>query len=274
MQRLSTIDDVRAARSAMNGIVGFVPTMGALHEGHLSLVRAAKERCDTVIVSIFVNPKQFAAHEDLGTYPRPLERDIALLEAEGVDAVFTPDAELIYPQGFATSVQVSGLDDMLCGISRPHFFGGVVTVVTRLFSMIRPNLAFFGEKDYQQLCIIKRLNQDLLLVDEMVGVPTMREKDGLALSSRNQYLSDAERMKAPLLYKTLCMLRDIGGANMTLSQLDDAKIALTHAGFAVDYLELRNAATLQTVEQKRDARLFIAATIGTTRLIDNIAADR
>lgn len=269
-----TIEQTRASCGILQGSLGFVPTMGALHEGHLTLVREAKKHCKHVAVSIFVNPKQFGVNEDLSAYPRPLERDIALLEGEGVDIIFTPDATSIYPDGFSTTVQVDGLDTMLCGTNRPGHFAGVTTVVTMLFLFLRPQLAFFGEKDYQQLSIIRRLNQDLLLVDKVVGVPTVREADGLALSSRNRYLSEEERHIAPMLQHTLQSLRNNYQDSIPQEAFTDAKSRLSDAGFAIDYLEMRDADNLQITHSKHNARLFIAAKLGTTRLIDNIAADR
>ena len=263
---VQTIDEVRTACAILQGSLGLVPTMGALHEGHLTLVREARKRCRHVAVSIFVNPLQFGKNEDLSSYPRPLERDIALLKEEGVSLIFTPDAHSLYPEGFSTMVQVNGLDTMLCGTARPGHFSGVTTVVTMLLLFLRPTYAFFGEKDYQQLCIIRRLNKDLMLVDDIIGVPTVREKDGLALSSRNQYLSAEERAKAPMLHATLQKIRSEEIA------IDTAHKQLEEAGFALDYLEMRDVDTLQETDNPVHARLFIAARLGQTRLIDNIAA--
>ncbi len=267
-----SIITLRNATAILQGSLGFVPTMGALHEGHLTLVREAKKQCRHVAVSIFVNPLQFGENEDLDAYPRPLEDDLALLKAEGVDVVFTPSADTLYPEGFRTHVQVRDLGEMLCGAHRPGHFDGVTTVVTMLFSLLRPTKAFFGEKDFQQLAIIKRLNKDLFLVDEVIGVPTVREADGLALSSRNRYLNAEERAIAPMLQQTLQALRSGEGDSITEAVLAKARNQLGKAGFNVDYLELRHAENLQLTEHKKNARLFIAAKLGKTRLIDNIAA--
>lgn len=256
--------------------IALVPTMGALHDGHLSLVRLAKRRAKKVVVSIFVNPTQFAAHEDLGSYPRTWKADIAKLAAEDVDLVWHPDAKLMYPQDFTTHIAVEGpatigLEDR----SRPHFFGGVATVVTKLFTQVRPDIAIFGEKDFQQLKVITRMTRDLDLRVKIIGAPIARERDGLAMSSRNVYLTQAERANAPLLYKVLTeaakKLR--AGENLT-AVLANGSAAITDAGFELDYLEARDSETLAPFSNSKDtrsrARLLVAAKIGTTRLIDNI----
>jgi len=256
--------------------LALVPTMGALHAGHLALVRRARRRADRVAVSIFVNPAQFAPTEDLASYPRTFDADIAALRDEGVDLVWPPPREAMYPEGFATSIHVKGpavvgLEDRF----RPHFFGGVATVVAKLFAQVRPDFAVFGEKDYQQLRTVTRMAADLDLKVSIIGVPTVREKDGLALSSRNVYLSPTERAAAPTLYHAL---KD-GAARIAAGEpiaqvMSEGWLAIEEAGFAVDYFEARNAETLRRAETVQDGplRLLVAARIGKTRLIDNIAA--
>ncbi len=254
--------------------IGVVPTMGALHQGHLSLARAARERCDRVIVTIFVNPKQFNNPDDLDSYPRTEEDDARKLESIGVDLIYVPDPEQIYPDGFATNVSVAGLTDMLCGAARPGHFDGVATVVSKLFLQTSADFAFFGEKDYQQLQVVRRLAADLDIPIEVIGCPTIREEDGLAMSSRNLLLSDRSRIKAPVLAEVMQDLRTKlrGGASMTDIE-EDAKARLLAAGFnEVDYLELRDGGDLSLLGQTvPDARLFAAAWLAGVRLIDNIA---
>jgi pantoate--beta-alanine ligase len=250
--------------------------MGNLHDGHLALVHQARGAADAVVVSIFVNPMQFAAHEDLDTYPRTLDDDLGALREAGVDLVLTPSADDIYPDGSArhTAIHVPRLGDALCGKDRPGHFDGVCTVVYKLFQLIRPDIAVFGEKDLQQLLIIKKMVTDLCLPIDIQSGPTQRAEDGLALSSRNQYLSASERTVAPLLWQTLQSC----GAALTAtpdgpptSIIDPAREALERAGFTVDYLELRELATLQLVDRMdQDCALFVAARLGETRLIDNI----
>jgi pantoate--beta-alanine ligase len=256
--------------------LALVPTMGALHAGHLALVRRARRRANRVVVSIFVNPAQFAPTEDFSTYPRTFETDIAALRAEHVDLVWAPPRELMYPEGFATSINVRGpatvdLEDRF----RPHFFGGVATVVAQLFTQCRPDFALFGEKDYQQLKTVTRMAIDLDLKVKVVGVPTVREKDGLALSSRNAYLSQAERAVAPTLYRTLRESAARIAAREPIARvMSEGWLAIEAAGFAVDYFEARHADTLRRIETTQDGpvRLLVAARLGMTRLIDNIAA--
>ncbi|HWN51303.1 MAG TPA: pantoate--beta-alanine ligase [Xanthobacteraceae bacterium] len=256
--------------------LALVPTMGALHAGHLALVRRARRRANRVVVSIFVNPAQFAPTEDFSTYPRTFETDIAALRAEQVDLVWAPPRELMYPEGFATSINVKGpatvdLEDRF----RPHFFGGVATVVAKLFTQCRPDFALFGEKDYQQLKTVTRMSIDLDLKVKVIGVPTAREKDGLALSSRNAYLSPAERAIAPKLYRTLKESAARIAAREPIARvMSEGWLAIEAAGFAVDYFEARHADTLRRVETAQDGplRLLVAARLGKTRLIDNIAA--
>jgi pantoate--beta-alanine ligase len=241
-------------------------------------VRRAKRRAKRVVVSIFVNPTQFAPHEDLATYPRTFEADLAALARENVDFIWAPSADVMYPQGFATSVLTegpakTGLEDAF----RPHFFAGVATVVAKLFAQCRPDFAMFGEKDYQQLKVVTRMAQDLNLRVKVIGVPTMREKDGLALSSRNAYLSLQERATAPLLSRTLTQCAEqIAARQPIATTLAHGRRAITNAGFAIDYLEARHAETLQPVTSTKDGpiRLLVAAKLGKTRLIDNIGVQR
>ncbi|MDT3686918.1 MAG: pantoate--beta-alanine ligase [Pseudorhodoplanes sp.] len=254
--------------------VALVPTMGALHDGHMSLVEAANKKAGRVIVSIFVNPQQFAPTEDFATYPRTMDTDVARLKRLEVDAVWAPEIAVMYPEGFSTRVApggpaYAGLEDAF----RPHFFGGVATVVCKLFIQVNPDFAFFGEKDYQQLKVVTRMAADLDLPVQIIGVPTVREPDGLALSSRNVYLSPDERRKAPMLHR---VLQDCAGKIQQGHPLDrvmaDGGQYLTSEGFVLDYLEARNAETLEPVTSAKQGplRLLVAARLGTTRLIDNI----
>ncbi len=263
MQILSHYQDIHAVRDGRT--LGLVPTMGALHAGHLALVARARAENEAVYVSIFVNPLQFGANEDLDAYPRQLERDMALLQDAGADIVYTPSADLMYPEGFTTNIHVAGLSDTLCGAARPGHFDGVATVVAKLIGQTQPKRAYFGEKDYQQLCMIRRMVRDLNLPTEIVAVPTLREADGLAMSSRNAYLSDAQRAIAPALYETLLACAD--GLALPL-----AKARLLEKGFeSVDYLALCQANTLMPLEAPEPrARLLAAAWLGKARLIDNI----
>ncbi|HEV2302997.1 MAG TPA: pantoate--beta-alanine ligase [Stellaceae bacterium] len=252
---------------------GLVPTMGALHEGHLALVERAKAECGRTIASIFVNPKQFAPNEDFAAYPRGEAADLEKLRETGVDVAFLPTVAEIYPEGFSTLVRVGGLSEGLCGAGRPGHFDGVATVVTKLLLQSRPDAAYFGEKDYQQLLIVRRLARDLDIPTVIVGVPTRREPDGLAMSSRNLYLSPEERRAVPELARVLrqiaaALAREPGAVAREVARgLDELKTA----GFAVEYLELRDAATLAPVprEVRRPARILVAARLARTRLIDN-----
>lgn len=276
MQTLSTVEEIREAVLAARGegkSIGFVPTMGALHAGHLSLVEAAKATCDLVVVSIFVNPKQFSAGEDLDSYPRTLQADSEKLSAAGVQLLYAPTAQVMYPQGFQTEIQVSEVSKGLCGASRPNFFGGIATVVTKLFLQVMPDIAFFGEKDYQQLKLITRLVQDLDIPTRIEGVPIMREADGLAMSSRNVYLNDADRKTATLLYATLQEVAAKLQSGGAFAEAQHEAIAKLEAeGFEMDYLELRDVESLAPVsDASKPARLLIAANLHGTRLIDNIA---
>ncbi len=253
--------------------IALVPTMGALHEGHLSLVRQARRQAERVVVSIFVNPTQFAPNEDFSSYPRQLQRDLDLLATVGIDAVFTPDAGVMYPAGFATSISMAGpaaagLEDA----SRPVFFNGVATVVAKLLIQVAPDLAIFGEKDFQQLAVLKQLVLDLDLPVMVQGGPTMREADGLAMSSRNVYLSAAERALAPGLSRAMQAVKTglaAGGTAQALIRTAETK--LEQAGFRIDYLVLRDATTLGEWHGHSEGRLLVAAWLGKTRLIDNIA---
>ncbi|MAB26935.1 MAG: pantoate--beta-alanine ligase [Alteromonadaceae bacterium] len=256
--------------------IAFVPTMGNLHDGHLALVYQARAAADAVVVSIFVNPMQFAAHEDLETYPRTLDDDLSALREAGVDLVLTPRADDIYPDTSArhTAIHVPELGNALCGKDRPGHFDGVCTVVYKLFRLVGPNIAVFGEKDLQQLLIIKKMVADLSLPIDIQSGATQRAEDGLALSSRNQYLSASERAVAPLLWQTLqscaATLTETPDRE-TASIIDPARETLEQAGFTVDYLELRELSTLQLVDSgAQDCALFVAARLGDTRLIDNI----
>jgi len=274
------VRDVPALRAAVadwrrQGLrVGLVPTMGALHDGHLSLVRTAKAACDRVVASLFVNPKQFAPHEDFDRYPRDEAGDSALLASAGCDLLFAPERTAMYPDGFATSVTVADVSAPLEGEHRPHFFGGVATVVAKLLLQCLPDAAFFGEKDYQQLQVIKRLVRDLDIPVEIAGCATVREADGLAMSSRNAYLSAGERRIAAQLnvvlrdaIKTARAGGEIAGAEA------DAQRRLVAAGFTrIDYVAIRDAETLAPIaDLSRPARILAAAWLGKTRLIDNMA---
>jgi pantoate--beta-alanine ligase len=253
--------------------VALVPTMGALHAGHIALVDAARGRGCQVVVSIFVNPTQFAPNEDLDAYPRREAADVALLEAAGAALLWAPDVATMYPQGFATSISVGGVSERWDGAARPGHFAGVATVVTKLFQQVKPDSAFFGEKDFQQLAVIRRFVADLDMDIEIVGVPTQREDDGLALSSRNAYLSEEERVTARTLPRAL------GEAKSSIERGDDVAGALAaavarlrEAGFdPIDYVALVDAVTLEPVERMAGpARLIAAAKLGRTRLIDNL----
>ena len=253
--------------------VALVPTMGALHDGHLSLVKAGLAEADRVVVSIFVNPTQFGPNEDFAAYPRTEEADVAKLEGAGAHAVYAPSVEEMYPAGAATTVHVAGVTDGLCGDFRPGHFDGVATVVTKLLNQAQPDVALFGEKDFQQLQVIRRLARDLDIPVAIRGVPTLREADGLAMSSRNAYLSPQERATAPVLHRTLTGAAALlqGGAEAA-PILKDGIAAILAAGFgSVDYLELRAAEDLAPLARlDRPARLIVAARLGKARLIDNI----
>lgn len=251
--------------------IALVPTMGALHAGHLSLVEAAKKHAERVVVSIFVNPKQFGPNEDFSRYPRTLAQDMALLEEAGVDAAWLPEVVTMYPQGFATTIKVGGVTAPLEGAARPGHFDGVATVVAKLFHQVKPDVAIFGEKDYQQLQLIKRMVADLDMDVTILGVPTLREEDGLALSSRNRYLSAEQREKAAAIYEAMQgVALDIHKGVAVGEALNTGRLKLIEAGFSrIDYFDLRDRDTLEHADGA-PARLLVAAWLGTTRLIDNI----
>lgn len=281
MQTINRLEDLRNAVDALKiggKTVAFVPTMGALHEGHLTLVREARARASHVVASIFVNPRQFGPNEDLDAYPRRLAADAALLEAEGVAVLWAPTVDQMYPHGYATNISVSGVSEVACGAARPGHFDGVATVVCKLFNQVRPDFALFGEKDWQQLAIIRRMARDLDLtqphVSNIIGVETVRDASGLALSSRNQYLTEREREQAAGL--SAAMRRAISAIESGASvpqALGSLNADIIAAGFAsVDYADLRDAATLEAIETftGQSARLLVAARIGAARLIDNM----
>ena len=255
--------------------IALVPTMGNLHAGHLALVEQARQRADRVVVSIFVNPTQFGAGEDFSSYPRTLEQDGGLLTRAEVDLLFVPGVEELYPGGQhgGTYVEVPGLSDILCGASRPGHFRGVATVVTKLFNAVQPDIALFGEKDYQQLLVLRRMTTELCLPVDIIAVPTVREADGLALSSRNSYLTAEQRKQAPFLYKSLlsCKEQILAGRRDYASLVSQAKADLLTAGFEPDYFEIRRADNL--AEATADTRKLVilgAVRLGKTRLIDNV----
>jgi len=271
---------VPALRRAVDGLrarkatIALVPTMGALHDGHVSLVRLAKRRAQKVVVSIFVNPTQFAPTEDFSFYPRTWKADVAKLAAEKVDLIWNPDLKAMYPEGFATRIvpegpATAGLEDRF----RPHFFGGVATVVGKLFTQVRPDFAIFGEKDFQQLRVVTQMARDLDLGIKVIGSRTVRESDGLAMSSRNVYLSPEERPQATTLYRAMreSAKRLKAGEDVEAAMANGAEL-ITGAGFALDYFEARHAETLAPIQSMKDGpvRILVAAKIGTTRLIDNI----
>lgn len=280
-RRPVVVRTVPALRKAIDGLragkatVALVPTMGALHDGHLSLVRLAKRRAAKVVVSIFVNPAQFAPSEDFSSYPRTWKSDIAKLSAEAVDLVWNPDVKTMYPDGFATRLvpegpATAGLEDRF----RPHFFGGVATVVGKLFTQVRPDLAIFGEKDFQQLRVVARMAADLDLGVKVIGLKTVRERDGLAMSSRNVYLSGDQRRVASELFRAMkeSAARLRAGEDVETAMLAGAEM-IKAAGFALDYFELRHADSLAPVTSIDDGpmRILVAARLGKTRLIDNMA---
>lgn len=264
----ASLNPARTARK----IIGFVPTMGNLHEGHLNLVREARKLCDVVVVSIFVNPIQFGPNEDFENYPRTLEQDSHLLADAGCDIIFAPSVEQMYgSQPRLTNISVGKITDDLCGKSRPGHFDGVAVVVTKLFNIVQPNYAFFGQKDYQQLAVIRQLVRDLNLPLEVIGVPITRAADGLALSSRNGYLSTEERQLAPSIYESLKNAELELQQGQALSQvLAHVKSQLTQAGLVVEYVEARTPELQAVHEFNQSLVLFVAAKLGNTRLIDNL----
>jgi pantoate--beta-alanine ligase len=276
MRTVATIKEMQALSDEMrrdNKKIGFVPTMGYLHEGHLALVRKARELGDIVVVSIFINPTQFGPNEDLAKYPRDFDRDANLLEQEKTDVIFFPDSKEMYPKGYATYVQVKDLQNHLCGKSRTGHFVGVATVVAKLFNIVKPHFAVFGQKDYQQLKIIERMTQDLDMDIEIVGYPTIREQDGLAMSSRNTYLSPDERSRALLISTSLAEAERLfrnGTRDASLIQKEVERILKSKEGIDIEYVSVADPETLEDVGQIKDRALVaIACHVGKTRLIDN-----
>lgn len=278
MQLLKSLEELRAWRKQQRGTLALVPTMGNLHRGHLRLVETAKDYADEVVVSIFVNPMQFGANEDLDSYPRTFDADCQALAELGVNAVFAPTVEDVYPRGLAqqTVVEVPVISDLLCGASRPGHFLGVATVVTKLFNMVQPDVAVFGEKDFQQLQVIRLMTQDLSMPVDVIGIPTERADDGLALSSRNGYLSTEERRKAPVIFKTLQdIAARIRNGESDATALAEGYASIEQAGLRIDYLELRRREDLlQADADDKELVVLVAAFAGKTRLIDNLKFDR
>ena len=278
MQLFKSLQELRAWRGQQHARIALVPTMGNLHEGHLKLVDLAKQHADLVIVSIFVNPLQFGANEDLDNYPRTLAADCQALAERGAHGVFAPQVSDVYPRGLAvqTFIEVPQISEMLCGASRPGHFRGVATIVAKLFNMVQPQVAIFGEKDFQQLQVIRLMTQDLSLPVDVIGMPTERAADGLALSSRNGYLSTSERQQAPIIYQTLNTLaKAVQQGTDTEVALATARQQLEQAGFRIDYLELRRQADLQHADVNDDELVvLVAAFLGRTRLIDNVQFKR
>ena len=278
MRLLKNLANLRQWRGQQQGSVALVPTMGNLHEGHLTLVKRAQQHADVVVVSIFVNPMQFGANEDLDSYPRTLEQDCRALEALGVNAVFTPQVEDMYPRGMdqQTRIEVPGISDILCGANRPGHFVGVATVVCKLFNMVQPQFAVFGEKDFQQLQVIRLMTQDLSLPIDIIGEPTARAETGLALSSRNGYLSESQREQAAVIYRTLAGIAEKINAGTSVEAARQwAVTELETAGFAIDYVEIRNANDLQPASATSGRLVaLIAAKLGSTRLIDNLVINK
>lgn len=277
MEIIKTVKDMqaRSERIRLSGKkIAFVPTMGFLHEGHMSLLREGKKRGDDLVLSIFVNPTQFAAGEDLDKYPKNIERDLSMAEKEGVDAVFLPDAPMMYPGSYQTYVSLEKLPNFLCGLSRPGHFRGVATVVTKLFNIVKPHVAVFGEKDFQQLAVIRQMTLDLNMDIDIVGGAIVRERDGLAMSSRNAYLSDSQRQTAVCLYNSLQ-----NAENLVKNGETDAEAIIlasrtnieSKPETAIDYLTVCDPVTLETVHTINRRVLFaLAVKVGTTRLIDNM----
>lgn len=271
MKTVRTVAELRD-ELADRGTIGFVPTMGYLHEGHLSLIRRAREECDTVVTSIFVNPKQFGENEDFESYPSDPDRDFQAAENAGTDVLFHPEPDEVYPPGFSTKVEVEGLTDVLCGAARPGHFAGVTTVVTKLFNMVGPDVAYFGQKDAQQALVVRKLARDLDMAVRVEVCPTVREPDGLALSSRNAYLSEEERRRALGLSRALKAAEETVAAGRIERDavLKAARGQLDEAGLEPEYLELRSAQDLSPVERVNGSTLLaVAAQVGRARLIDN-----
>lgn len=269
---VETLDEIRKTKEAGRSI-GFVPTMGALHEGHLSLIRRAREENDYVVVSIFVNPIQFCPGEDYESYPRDLKRDSELCENEGVDLVFAPAVEEMYPEGFCTYVDQKGLTEVLCGARRPGHFSGVLTVVSKLFNILQPDRAYFGAKDYQQSLIIRRMVRDLNMMVDIVVCPTVRERDGLAMSSRNWYLSPEERRQASCLYRALMRAKELAqdGERDPARIIEELRRVIEGSPDArIDYIEVVHPETLRPIERvEQEALVALAVRFGKARLIDN-----
>jgi pantoate--beta-alanine ligase len=272
IRQLNLLRNSIAALRASGGQIALVPTMGALHPGHMALVTRAKTLADHVVVSIFVNPRQFGPSEDLARYPRQEVKDIAVLEASGTSVLWLPSVEEMYPDGYATNVSVTKLGDRLCGTARPGHFDGVATVVSKLFAQVQPNIAIFGEKDWQQLAIIRRMAIDLNHPVEIVGAPTKRDPDGLALSSRNAYLSPEQRLSAVCFPDALKVaIANIEAGCSISEEIEAASARILKGGFeSIDYIELVDAASLEPLQSlDREGRMIAAARIGSTRLIDN-----
>jgi len=273
VRKLEAIRAETAAWRRAGETIALVPTMGALHEGHLELVRLAKSRCKRAVVSIFVNPTQFAPNEDFDRYPRDEAGDLAKLKSVGCDLVWSPERGVMYPEGFATRIVPAGAAEGLESDFRPHFFGGVATVCCKLFTQVGPDVAVFGEKDYQQLTVVKQMVRDLDLPLEIVGLETVREADGLAMSSRNAYLSAEERAVAPIIHRVISQVAEAAASgDVIAAAVAEGKAELEAAGFKLDYLEVRDARTLAplTGDPEGPLRVLVAAWLGKTRLIDNI----
>lgn len=270
---IKAIEELRQKLSKVKGNVGFVPTMGYLHEGHLSLVKTAKKESDFVVVSIFVNPSQFAPSEDLEDYPRDLERDLRLLSDLKVDLIFFPSEKEMYPPGYKTWVTVDKITQVLCGKSRPNHFRGVTTIVTKLMNLIDPDKMFMGEKDFQQLVVLRQMAKDLNFKTKIIGCPIIRESDGLAMSSRNKYLSEDNRKNALALHKSLLMAKKLFNNNITSTSEIIAKMTelIEDLNGTIDYIEVVDSATLEHLDNlKKGCRILLAIYIGNTRLIDNM----
>jgi len=275
MRIIETVKEMQAVAEELRKTrkIGFVPTMGYLHEGHLALVRRSKEVADVTVVSIFVNPIQFGPNEDFARYPRDFERDRKLLEQEGTDIIFYPEAKEMYPENYSTYIQVRGLEDHLCGLSREGHFIGVATVVAKLFNAVKPHVAVFGQKDYQQLKVIQRMVRDLNMDLEVIGLPTVREKDGLAMSSRNTYLSHEERERSLLIYKSVRLVEDLykkGERNAGELKRQAREVLTAAGGIEIDYVSISDAETLDELESISGRAVYaVAVRCGKTRLIDN-----
>ncbi len=278
---MSAVEVVRTVQGLRRKVAGWrtagervalVPTMGALHEGHLQLVRAGHRRAKRCVVSIFVNPTQFAPHEDFSRYPRDEAGDLSKLALVGCDLVWAPDKDEMYPDGFATRVVPAGAAEGLETDFRPDFFGGVATVCTKLFQQVGADFAVFGEKDYQQLCVIRQTVRDLNLPLDIIAAPTVRESDGLAMSSRNRYLGPEERSVAPVVHRVIADVASAAGKGSAEAAIAEGRQTLEAAGFRIDYLEVRDAETLKVPQPGRPKRVLVAAWLGKTRLIDNVAA--